>query len=100
MSHLSAIQAAVIAGDYQYTAHAVARTTERHISRVEIEQAIADAEVIEQNPDDKYGPTYLLYGITAASRHLHVLVCAPPVKIITAYEPDPDEWENYRVRKK
>jgi hypothetical protein len=39
--------------------------------------------------------------MTEEARHLHVLVSSPPsrVKIISAYEPDPDEWEDYRVRK-
>lgn len=80
-------------GRYQYTAHALARTTERRISRIEIEQAIAAAEIIEEYADDKYGPSCLLYGDTHKGRPLHVLVsCTPsPVKIISAYQPDPAE---------
>lgn len=99
MTELDIIQQSIAAGDYQYTAHAVLRTTERCISRTEIVQAVSQAEIIESYPDDKYGPSFLLHGITDVERHLHVLVSTPPVKIITAYEPDPDEWEDFRVRK-
>ncbi len=101
MIDLKAIQEAIAAGDYQYTAHALTRTTERRISRAEIEQVITTAEIIEEYPGDKYGPSCLLYGMTDEARHLHVLVSSPPssIKIISAYEPDPDEWDDYRVRK-
>ncbi len=99
---LSAIQEAVAQGNYQYTLHALRRTTERHISRIEVEQAVASAEIIEEYPGDRYGPSCLLYGDTDAGRPLHVLVStpSPQVTIITAYEPDPSEWENNRVRKR
>lgn len=99
MFDLEAIRSAVSNSDYLYVAHALIRLTERHISRVEIEEVIAAGEIIEEYPDDKYGPTCLLYGRTSENRHLHVLVSVPPVKIITAYEPNPEEWEAFRVRK-
>ncbi len=101
MADLQSIQQAIAEGQYQYTAHALARTTERRISRAEIEQAVAAAEIIEEYPDDKYGPSCLLYGITEAGRVLHILVTLPPspVKIITAYEPDSDEWDDFRARR-
>jgi len=96
---LAAIRQAVSSGNYRYTNHAVQRTTERHISRTEIEEAIGRAEVIEEYPDDKYSPSCLLYGATHQSRPLHIQVSYPSVKIITAYEPDPNEWEDNRKRK-
>ena len=101
MIDLKAIQQAIATGDYQYTSHAVERTTERRISRIEIEKTIATGKILEEYPDDKYGPSCLVYGKTNAGRPLHVLVSSPPsaVKIISAYEPDPDEWEEYQVRK-
>jgi hypothetical protein len=97
---LELIQKAIASGNYQYSLHAVQRTTERHISRSEIERAISRAEIIEDYPQDKYGPSCLLYGDTDNGRALHIQVSLPPlVKIITVYEPDPKEWENNRVRK-
>ena len=97
---LSAIQKAVAQANYRYTAHALERTTERHISRAEVEQAVTRAEIIESYPQDTYGPSVLLYGETDQRRILHIQISLPPsVKIITAYEPSPNQWENYRVRK-
>ncbi len=101
MADLAAIRAAFEQGEYQYTLHAVERTTIRKVSRAEIEQAVNRAEVIEEYPQDKYGPSCLLYGKTDLGRALHIQVSCPPasVKIITVYEPDPDEWEDNRRRK-
>lgn len=99
--NLAAIQEAVAQGNYLYAQHALQRMIDRHISRAEIEQVIANAELIEDYPSDKYSPSCLLFGQTEHGRVLHVQVSAPPsVKIVTAYEPDPNEWENFRVRKR
>lgn len=69
----------------------------------ELEEAIASrSEVIEDYPDGKYGPSCLILGFTKAGRPLHVQ-CSYPirplVKIITLYEPDPELWIDFRVRK-
>ena len=58
--------------------------------------------VIEEYPDDKYSPSCLLLGFTEGRRPLHLQVSKADtmlVKIITIYEPDPTEWENYRQRR-
>jgi hypothetical protein len=60
-----------------------------------------DAEVIEQYPDDKFGPSCLILGYTKAGRPLHVQCSYPSrplLKIITLYQPDPTLWIDYRVR--
>ena len=100
MSDIDELRAAFAAGLYHYTLHAAQRTTARRISRQEIEQAVALGEIIEQYPHDKYGPSCLILGLTIAGRPLHVQCSLPPdVKLITAYEPDPNEWLNNRVRR-
>lgn len=100
MNEIDEIRAVFAAGLYHYTLHAVQRTTVRRISRQEIEQAVAVGEIIEQYPHDKYGPSCLILGFTPVERPLHVQCSLPPdVKIITAYEPDPSEWLNNRVRR-
>ncbi len=100
MTDLAAIQEAIAEGNYKYTLHAAQRTTERHISRLELEEVIAKAEIIQEYPQDKYGPSCLLYGETDFGRILHIQISLPPlVKIITAYEPDSDEWIDNKVRK-
>jgi len=73
------------------------------ISMAELEEAIGNqAEIIEDYPDDKYGPSCLVLGFTQAGRPLHVLCSYPsrPVlKIITLYEPDPNLWRDFWTRK-
>jgi len=44
-------------------------------------------EIIEDYPEDKYGPSCLIYGITREGRILHVQCSIEPVWIITAYDP-------------
>jgi len=88
---------------YEFSKHAVDQSIIRDISVAEVEEAIASrSEVIEDYPDDKYGPSCLILGYTKAGRPLHVQ-CSYPirplVKIITLYEPDPDLWIHFRVRR-
>jgi hypothetical protein len=75
----------------------------REISVGEMEEAISGrSELIEDYPEDKYGPSYLLLGFTRTGRALHIQ-CSYPIrsliKIITIYEPDPDLWIDFRRRK-
>ncbi len=72
----------------------------RKIIREEMEHAILKGQIIEEYPDDKYSPTCLIYGKSEAGRHLHIHLSVPPkVVVITTYEPDPAEWDNYQIRR-
>lgn len=94
MADIIAIREAISQGDYIFSAHASDRAAKRAIYSIEIEQAIANAEIIEDYPDDKYGPSCLLFGYSGAKRPLHIQASYPPnLKIITVYEPSSDEWE-------
>lgn len=60
------------------------------------------AIVIEDYPDDKYAPSCLLLGFTKRKRPLHIQVSyidTELVRIITIYEPDPDDWIDFSRRK-
>lgn len=93
-SDYSVIVEAFRAQRYPFFAHASDRAAKRNIRSTEIEQAIATGHVIEDYPDDKYGPSCLIVGHTQAQRPLHIQVSYPPnVQIITIYEPSIDEWE-------
>jgi len=87
---------------YEFSKHAVDQSIIRKISVAELEEAITrDAEVIEQYPDDKYGPSCLILGYTKAGRPLHVQCSYPNrplLKIITLYQPELTRWLDYRVR--
>lgn len=87
--------------NYLFTAHASQRGVQRGINSTDIEEAVIAGEVIEDYPDDKYGPSCLILGTTISGKVLHIQVSYPPnVKLITLYEPSSDEWENdWKTRK-
>jgi hypothetical protein len=88
---------------YEYSKHAVDQSIIRNISLRELAEAIAGrSEVVEDYPEDKYGPSCLILGYTRAGRPLHIQCSYPSrplIKIITLYEPDPDLWIDFRIRK-
>lgn len=103
MSTINEIRAKFERPQYEFSRHAVDQSIIRDIGVAELEEAIASrSEVIEDYPDGKYGPSCLILGFTKAGRPLHVQ-CSYPirplVKIITLYEPDPELWIDFRVRK-
>jgi len=88
---------------YEFSKHAVDQSIIRDICVAELEEAMAGQnEVIEDYPEDKYGPSCLILGYTKAGRPLHVQCSYPStslIKIITLYQPDPDLWIDFRVRR-
>jgi len=89
--------------NYEFSKHAVDQSIIRDISVAEVEDAIAGrSEVIEDYPEDKYGPSCLILGYTKGGRPLHVQCSYPSrplIAIITVYQPDPDLWIDFRIRK-
>jgi hypothetical protein len=87
---------------FEFSLHATDQTILRGISVGEIREAIQTGEIIEDYPDDKYGPSCLILGFPDAGRPL-LIQCSYPrrplIKIVTVYEPDPTEWINYRERR-
>jgi hypothetical protein len=96
------IRKRVAQGQFEFSQHAVDQSIIRRISVQEIRDAIAVGEVIEVYPEDKYGPSSLIFGKTDAGRPIHVQ-CSDPsrpvVKIVTMYEPDPALWADFKVRR-
>ena len=88
---------------YEFSKHAVDQSIIRDISVAEMEDAIvSQSEVIEDYPEDKYGPSCLILGFTKTGRPLHIQCSYPSrplVKVITLYQPDPDLWIDFRIRK-
>ena len=102
MKTLPQIQQQLAGGEFEFSRHALRRVVERNISEQEIREAGAKAEVIENYPDDKYSPSALLLGFTAAGRALHFQVSfaeSDATRIITIYEPDPNEWLEFQRRR-
>jgi len=102
MKTLEQILHQLVTGEFEFSRHALIRAVERNISDEEIRQAAGNARLIEEYPDDKYSPSCLIFGLTDKNRPLHLQVSyadTPMIRIITLYEPDPDEWIDLRVRR-
>lgn len=51
------IRAKIQAGQFEFSKHAVDQSILRQISVQELREAIANGEIIEDYPEDKYGPS-------------------------------------------
>lgn len=103
MDLIGGIREKVARKEFEFSEHALIKGALRNISREEILEAITAGEVIEDYPQDKYGPSCLILGFTAEGRSLHVQCTYPTrkiLKIITVYEPDDAHWTNPRTRRK
>lgn len=56
MKTLDELRRQLSAGDFEFSRHAFKRAVERNISSIEIQQAGAQARIIEDYPEDKYAP--------------------------------------------
>lgn len=87
---------------YEYSLHAVDQSITRYISRREILEAIENGQIIEDYPEDKFGPSCLIYGKTELGRPLDIQ-CSypsrPKIKIITVYEPTAEDWIDFKKRR-
>ena len=102
MAMIDDIRRRFVSDQFEFSKHAVDRMLLRHISVQEVRQAIRAGEVIEDYPQDKYGPSCLVYGATRAKRPLHVQCSYPTrpiIQIVTVYEPNPNEWIDFKQRK-
>ena len=76
-----------------WTYHVNMRLEGRHINRGDILGAVDTYSIVESYPEDKYLPSYLVL----ARGEFHVLIAVDVeernVRIVTAYRPDPEEWE-------
>jgi hypothetical protein len=103
MKSIFDIQQQLQAGKFEFTQHAFKRAIERNISEQEIREIGENAEIIEDYPEDKYSPSSLLSGFTRKERTLHIQVSrmeSEITRIITLYEPNANEWIDYRTRRK
>ena len=103
MGKLQEIKSKVAVGQYELSKHTVDQSIIRRISVAEVSESIALAgEIIEDYPEDKYGPSCLILGFTPSGRPLHIQCSYPSrplLKLITVYEPDVELWINHRLRR-
>jgi len=88
---------------FEFSKHAVDRSILRKIRVQEVREAIASGQIIEDYPQDKYGPSCLIFGFTQAKRPIHIQCTHPTrplVKIVTVYEPNPEKWDGSFMRRR
>ena len=99
---LDAIRDKIESGNYELSKHAVDQSILRNISIAEFVESLENGMVIEDYPNDKYGPSCLIFGFTNAGRPIHVQCTSGSreiLKVITLYEPDENLWIEFRERR-
>ncbi len=97
VTSIESIRQKFIEDQFEFSKHAVDQSIIRRILVQEVREAIANGCIIEDYPDDKYGPSCLILGFTQAQRPLHIQCSYPSrpiIKIITLYEPNADKWNS------
>ena len=84
------------------TQHAMERFRQRGIKPLDIRCAVNNGEVIEQYPDDFPFPSCLIRGTDETGRILHICMSdeGSSSRIITAYVPDPEKWDETLTKRK
>lgn len=101
---ISKIRRAVLAGQYTISFTHTEKLRRRKIEARTLETVISSGEIIEEYPEDPRGPSCLILGYAEVLNPIHV-VCAnlesDQILIVTAYEPDPEEWQtDWKTRKR
>ena len=93
---LELIQKCVTERRILWTYHVNMRLKGRFISRQAIVESYLNYEIIEQYPEDKYFPSYLLRS-EYQKDIFHILYAVDAegdnVRNVTAYRPDPEQWD-------
>ncbi|MBI4548226.1 MAG: DUF4258 domain-containing protein [Ignavibacteriae bacterium] len=99
--NLDLVKGQIKAWKFRLSDHAEEERNNDGIEIREIRQALLSAELLEDYPQDKRGPSCLLLGFDAQNRPIHV-VCGLDkneiVVIITVYVPSMPKWKNPRER--
>lgn len=100
---LEYIQRCIKEGKYFWTYHVTMRLKGRFISRKDILSSVSNFEIIEEYPDDKYFPSYLVYS-SNEEYVFHILLAIDSIgdniRVITAYRPESKEWnEDFKTRR-
>ena len=102
MVRIGNIRKKIKTGLFEFSKHAVDQSIIRRISVQDACDVINNGAIIEDYPDDKYGPSCLIFGVTAERRPIHIQCSYPSrpiVKIITLYEPNPTRWVDFIKRR-
>jgi hypothetical protein len=100
---LEFIRKCVKQGKIFWTYHVNMRLRGRFLNRQAILQSNERYEIIEEYPKDKYLPSYLVSSEYQGDI-IHILfavdLAGENVRIVTAYRPNPEEWdEEFKTRR-
>lgn len=92
------LQTLIHAGEVRISEHGYDELVEDELTAREILDGIKDAILIEEYPDYPKGPCVLLLQKDRTGEPVHVVWGIPkgqtkPVVLITAYRPDPEQWD-------
>lgn len=86
-----------------FRTHAIQRMFERRIGVDDVRHVLLTGEVVEDYPDDIPYPSHLILG-WCGPRPIHIVAAddaeAKETIVITAYQPDPAQWEHGFKRRK
>ena len=93
---IETIKEFVRTGKIRWTNHCVVRLFQRNISQEDIENALLNAEIIEEYENDYPYPSCLVYGIDLNNKVLYVVCGTSETElwVITAYYPDNIKWKD------
>ena len=95
MMDISDVKERVKHGRYRISFSHTEKLRQRKIEIRELEEAVSTGEIIEDYPTDPRGPSCLILGYTQGDRPLHIVcgIMEAELLVITAYEPNLEEWE-------
>ena len=98
------LQRLVGQGQYEFSIHAQQERLEEDLDVTDVEEALAQGEIIEDYPDDPRGESCLVLGY-AGVKSIHIVVGwarkdekEQVLRIITVYIPQPPKWTDPRTR--
>ena len=84
--------------------HADVEAHEDRLSYEEVYYSVLQGEIIEDYPNDTPYPSALIYGQTVIGDPVHSVWAFNPdnrwAVLITVYRPDPDQWIDWRKRRR
>ena len=104
MDILEFIKSCVKHRNIRWSYHVNMRLRGRFIRRENILSSIDTYEIIEEYPEDKYLPSYLIYAKYEA-QIIHIQIATDiennNIRIVTAYKPTLEKWEkDFKTRRK
>ena len=98
---LAWIQDQVRAEAYEFSEHAERERQADRIPISDVEHALLNAEILEDYPDDRRGPSCLIVSYGATRYPIHIVCGRSPkgtLRLITVYIPSLPKWVDAKTR--